>query len=837
MSSQNTKNDAYHPSLQDLKLDALQRDILKLQRRQIITGAAAASLLAACGGGSSPGSAPSASASPQPGPTPAPADPSATPVRVVIEDHRDTANVRDVGVLTLTTALGSDSFSDARLKTACSGWQEFGRAGTPVVFEGIEFDAWRFALNADGIYAGSAAAHRVLVLMRATDLTNKLFGNPNGKRTYAPPFKLRIESAAGGLLRRVEMRDGLPINDASLPQDPRLTDSQVMRRHVCAGMALPVFFGPEPFTPKALQDRLPRAKTGALAMPSYLPKYRAIVNGGEMMVVRSGNTGSNGNAHPYVMPRWAMSRNQMNAQGILPTNDAELVRGNSAQHWESALVYGWDYEPGAYGGITNRGGPGGIRGDRAAVPPEFLQMLLTAPAGARAHDGVSHETLTRAFLRNAWNYGTYRHAGQARLSPIDALSFPFKPPATNLNAESPRPQIVAAYYNRGNTTFEDPVKSPNAIWAVDGNGENDGPIWEQNKNPLDNRHATGGWCPEGEHANRLNGTWGTWLFADPIYARMQEFLLSEVAMDYPTIDQSVTATSYIPYGLAYFADGGEFPDLSRTQVLRWINLVAMWATATDQGTYTRALCEERLRAIAVQMEAEFNQKMPANNGTVDRLAWRNFAAKIVWNGADGWCLSFPISSQYLAECLMLMKSFGLWDVLRNQGTPAQRAACTYLQDKLLQNIRNIEEHMVANPWHVSADNGGGLLIPMRSPAQGAVETDVSTVPTSWAQIRANTPTNPRSDGVWHLKADGSPNPTSVNFVRNMSLKIAFAACEYGREKSDPLRATNLNTLTQRAQVIDTYVKSRTSDPAERVNVVNFGMLLHAWPQSVPALDV
>jgi hypothetical protein len=185
-----------------------------------------------------------------------------------------------------------------------------------------------------------------------------------------------------------------------------------------------------------------------------------------MLIVASGNTGGNGNAHPYVMPRWALSRQAMlNLADNLPTQDPELVIGNGIRNWESALSYGWDYEPGNYGGVTNRGGPGGIRGDRTSLPSEALQLFLREPDGARAHDGAKHQDLASSFIRNTWNYGTYRHAGSAKLEPIDALTFPFPAPLLS-SGDNPPAILAAAYYNRGNTVFENPALTPNAVWTA-----------------------------------------------------------------------------------------------------------------------------------------------------------------------------------------------------------------------------------------------------------------------------------------------------------------------------------------------------------------------------------
>ncbi len=838
---------------------------LPVSRRLWLLQASAMTVMAGCGGtdttpapaapvaagpnpapAPTPAPAPAPTPNPTPGPAPTPSQPPApinatgVPHRVVIEDHRNSAQPVDVGAITLTNFLGTDAFAHSALKAQSSGWQEFGRAAAAPVFEGIEFDAWRYTPNADGIYA-QAEAHRVLVLMRATDLARNLFGDPRGKRTYAPAFKVRVENAAGQVLALVQMRDGLPLNDASLPQDPRFLGSEanadlakVMRRHVCVGMALPIYLGGTPLTSLATRNHLPRAKVGELAMPGWAGKSRSAVNGAEMLIVASGNTGGNGNAHPYVMPRWALSRQAMLALGSnLSTQDPHLVTGNGIRVWESALGYGWDYEPGNYGGITNRGGPGGIRGDRASVPPEFLQMFLREPDGARAHDGAKHQDLAMAFVKNTWNYGTYRHSGTASLKPIDALSYPFTAPILGTGS-NPSPLLAAAYYNRGNTTFENLTETPNGVWTLDSYGENDGSQWADSVNPLDNRHPTAGWNPDSEHSNRLTGCFAAWMYADPLYARMQAFLVAENAMEYPAIHEGVGPDSYYPFGFGY-SSADEYPAFTRSTVLRFSNLLAAWASASDNGPFPRAQCEGRLRAMALHIQRQYRDTMPADDNTPERLGWHRFGTKVSFDATLGWCMNFPIYTQYVAEFLLMSRAFGLTQVLLNEGTTAERSACQYLVEQWTLHISQVEQWMVRCPWRVAADGSGQLLLPMRSIAQGALQGSVATIPTTWDAIAGSAGPNPRSDGAWHVGVNDQRN-SDANYMREMSLKIAYVSAEYLRPNSDPLRASHLAALRTRVLAIDAYAQARTNNPRERNGLAAFNTLLHAWPQAVPALD-
>lgn len=822
------------------------------RRRVMLLGAGLGiQWFAGCGGGGASASngatpvvgspTPPLSGTPSPEAPPPVPPPDLRPHRLVIEDHTAGQSQVDVGALTLDRRLQVDAFAHPKLRAESAGWVEFGRSGAAIVFDGIEFDAWLFEMNSGGIYSSQERSFRVLLLMRSMDLNGGVFGDPRGKRTYPRAFKLRLENATAYVLGTVQMRDGLAINAETLVQDPQViaredteAKTKVLRRHVCVGTAIPIFLGPEPVTSASAMGHVPRAKTGALGMPNFLGKTRSVVNGDEMLIFSSSNTGGNGNAHPYVMPRWALSKSAMESLGTtLPTNDPDLAVGNYPRIWESALSYGWDYEPGNFGGITNRAGPGGQRGDRTTLPPEFVQMYLTEPGGARLHDGAAHVDMMRAFFRNCWNYPAYRHAGGASLSPIDAITVPFKAPASDGGNPGSRPQLVASYYNRGNSTLESPTLTPNAIWSLDSYGQSSPDLYRANLNPLDGRHPTGGWNPDGEHNVRLFGTWGSWIFADPIYSKMQEFLFAENAMDSPAQDESINNDSYYPFGFKY-STTEEFPQLSRTNVLKLSHWAGMWAAATDGGTFSQQLCESRLRAMARHFHNEYIVVMPSDDGSPNRLGWHNFRAPIVFDPNMGWCLVFPISSQYIAEFLVVSQSFGLLSKLRNEGSEEDRIACSYLIDSFIEHCRNFERWMAYRPWFAYSDTDyGQLMLPLRTPAQGAVQSDVTTIPKSWSEILSYPAPTARSDGFWFLNQDGVRVARS-NYMLEARMKIAFVTADLFPDADSPARLTELRARLMKLINYPTL----SGQPSETIAAnIGYPCLRHLWPHSVPALGV
>lgn len=718
--------------------------------------------------------------------------PSNAPNRVVVESWASGSAV-DVGTITLDTLIRADRFADPNLAADCAGWLEYGPAsasGLPVL-DGVQFSAKGFDIRAGGVYG--QRSYRVMVMMRAVGvgvagvpLVDGLFGDPRGVNHYPGPHKLRILSVAGAVMKTVEMRDGLPINDASFLNIPMrwtvssrssdpgafpsltamsnaLPDNKPMRPLVAAGGAHVVCFGDEPASSAATRNRIPRAKNDL--WPSANVKIRGIYNGEDFHLADKSAVSGNGNAHPDVMPKWALSKDQAMALSNVAPGDPEVSSPNG-WNWYNAMHVGWGYEPGALGGITRRSGPGGVRMDRTGLPNEIYQMALMS--ATRLGDGASTEEMAKNFALNCANYPTHYPKS---MTTLDAI---------NLCSPDPQPTVpgrdvwpVQHYY--GGAIEGDPGE----IWIFDTYGNGHEPISqavEQSMPGLGSAmttakgHVRNGWAPDTEHNNRVGAAYASLLFADPVFTRLNEHALLETSMA-PIISR----TTWAVFGPAE----GPNPDPStagnhgifwnsRSNVLPFIHYTLMWWVASAQGVYTRAQIEERMLRTFARWKADVIDITPAPSAATTPSAkvaalaggltarWSNWDSQYNYNPGSGWVVDYGLYSLYQMNFLVLAKTSGLLAIL--MADSAANATITRLLKLQELNARMF----AAAPW-ASTNDGPSLLL--RSQAQGAVESDLSTMPTTLEQVLAHNPPN-RSDEYWFLKAGATPGSSAPALTTN-----------------------------------------------------------------------
>ncbi len=740
---------------------------------------AGATLLGACGGGGTSEAAEE----------PAAGNGSGTdmvPAFVVVEDWASGTAI-DAGRIDFSTLIRDDTFADAALAADCLGWQELGPATITAlpVLNRVQFSAKLFTIRAGGRY--SQTSHRVLVMMRALDLGDGLFGDIRGATTFPGPHKLRITNAAGERLKTIEMRDGLPMNHASLVNVPfnwtvsdrptalglfptvkysgvRLPADKPMRPWMSAGSSYIAFFGSTPDSSAAVRDRIPRVRSDL--WNGKATKVRSIYNGDDVHL-HDPNYGGNGNGHPEVMPRWAMSQADIQALPTVVQNDPELTFGVQGYNWVNALRVGWDYEPGALGGITRRGGPGGVRMDRTILPNEIFQMALSQ--STRTNDNASTAEMARGFALNNANYPGYYPRSMATL---DAINHFDSTPQTAVadNAFAP----VFHYYG----TLTSQSSNAGAVWVGDQYGTGLGPIasiieWA---NPgvggasSTGNHPRNGWCPDSEHNNRAGTAWAVLLYADPLFSRMAEHMMMfESHLMSPVLSRA----NYNIFGsnIDLFLNDPSYFWSSRTNILPFCTSALMWWTATTNGVYTRAQIEDRFHAFFAKWKTEIRDAMPttANARTASQagfaltgglqISWQSWPAGGNYSAGSGWVATLGIFTIYMGHFLTVLKASGLYEVLkRNNDT----ALCLGdLERQLEVNARLFADA----PWAIAST--GAFSTPylvLRSTSQGAVQTDLTTVPSTMAQVLAYNPA-PRTDAHWYLAPNAIPGTDQIAAVR------------------------------------------------------------------------
>lgn len=787
--------------------------------------------------------------------------PSNAPNRVVVESWASGSAV-DVGTITLDTLIRADRFADANLAADCAGWLEYGPAsasGLPVL-DGVQFSAKGFDIRAGGVYG--QRSYRVMVMMRAIGnntsgqpLVDGLFGDVRGVNHYPGPHKLRILSVSGTVLKTVEMRDGLPINHASLVNCPfdwtvtsrpsgtaypnvahvgvRLPAGSPMRPWMAAGSTYVAMFGDEPQASTNTRNRIPRVD--ASLWISKNTKVRSIY-GGDDVHLYDPNYGGNGNAHPEIMPQWPMSKTAAEAITTVVQHDTEILYGVQGYNWINALRVGWGYEPGALGGITRRGGPGGQRMDRSLLPSEIAQMALTQ--AQRVNDNQPTEPMARGYALNHANYPCYYPTSMTTLDAANHFSSAVQFP----NAGVAGGDVLPVFHYYGNQ--EGLSGQPNAVWIGDTYGPPPGPVEQVIEwgNPSTGAarsthpgHVRNGWTPDSEHVNRMGAAWATLQYADPMFARMAEHLMLENQMMW----SGLAKTSYAGHDTT--------PNLiaqcwnishSRTAILPFAGAAMAWWSATTAGVYKRSEIEAKIHAWAALHAADLRANFTATTTNATHRAfamtgglpvtWKTWSANGNYAAGSGWVATIGIYTVYLSQWLMILKSSGLWAALRTNATTA-----TWLDD-MVRQIEFVGRMTAAAPWAVAS--AGAFDAPsfiLRSAAAGGVQATIDTVPTSVADCITHNPAL-RGDALWFLKAADISGATpaeasgsgggSFNYAGWARLQIAHTYWAYFAPAGSD-RTAGLAQIETRISALRGY----------SVTVYDAGFTRFNSPQAIPAL--
>lgn len=784
------------------------------------------------------------------------------PVRLVLEDHSTGRAVDVQPAMELKNFMRNDSFADSALSEDCTGWTEYSTMPTVAlpVLGGIRFGAKLIKINAGGIYAQPSYA--VVVMQHAIDLRAGLFGDPRGKRTYAPAHKIRIETADGRLLKTIQMNDGGAINHADYMQIPALTIGGVLtdlrgvdgivKPWVPVGGSYVEFFGEINFSSPKNLALIPRNK------PEWIsagPKKRSATNGDEFQYFSASSDNSNG--HPYGMPLKAKSLAE--SRRLMPdafnpgsaTGDPELVTGNDfGDSWHMSQIMGIEFEPGAYGGLPRRNGPGGIRGNaRSIVPGEFLQMFLAEPTGRRPHDGTPHKDLAWHLLRNYANYPTYRPIDLRDLKPFNLTSTTLPAPILPLGAG--KVGIKQNYYgdlpSNGST---DPNYQNNLFWHGDTYGSGyPAAIYEglYGNKP----HPWAGWSPEGQHNFRLDAGYGALIFAHPVFAQMHEHITTEALSTTQVISgnrgfDASDNMQNISEPLGRWTDRGNIGELA--------NLTMAWKVASRSGVYTRPSIEGALRTFLLKEYDLVLSKIPQTPTTAGQAGFKNLGGVVRWISWDqrphndqgsGWAVYWNLGSAYMAQTLALMRAVGLETALRTGGNSSENQRVSVVLDAL-QNMMGAAGKMFLDyPWAVRQGKDDQTYLILRQASQGASQTDINSIPKNWSEVNQYNLTNPRNDQWWFLTPyvvvpntgtppDGPVNFMTASFSGRMGLQTASLYYDYFAPLGAD-RTSHRDLLATRIATLRSY-GSKASDARQRASAPTTGLFRYMWPQSVPILN-
>jgi len=231
-----------------------------------------------------------------------------SPASVEIWNYTNSSSPTLAGTIPINTLIKANRFADAALNADCHSWLEYGapEGSSPVIMGGIQFGAVGFDIPRGGVY--TERSYRVFITMRCVAMADGIFGDPRGVNHFPPPHKIRIKSLDGTLLKTIEMRDGLPINDPSLINIPAvwtvterrdlpdfpildiygtpgasgrngysLSDNTAMRPYTAAGASYIAFFGDTPDSSAANRNRIPRVNTSLWKQKGQM--FRSVYNG------------------------------------------------------------------------------------------------------------------------------------------------------------------------------------------------------------------------------------------------------------------------------------------------------------------------------------------------------------------------------------------------------------------------------------------------------------------------------------------------------------------------------------------------------------------------------
>jgi hypothetical protein len=741
--------------------------------------------------------------------------------RVVVEDWATGVGV-DVAGFSLGRKIRDGRWAEAAYRSnLCSGWTDYGVNSTTFVeYKGIRFTGKRRHYAQDGLFA-AAPSGSLCIFMQATDLEHGLWGDPTNKRTYLDSFKLRIESSNGTLLGRIQMRDGLAINDPSTKprwMDDELASSTYVRRgHMPAGSMFVWQYGvTNQDAPAAVVNRLARVKSD---YPEIAAMLTYSYNGSETDI-GSGN----GHQHIEVIPQWAMSK----AAAAAVTSTA-VAGGNSLlinpthQDWKRGMLSGWDYEPGNLGMINGRGGPGGKRVERHVTVGEACTRWLGGIyGGVRRQDNTPYKNIAYATLKNIWNYATYRLRSPLNCDPVNVFTNKGWPSATGAAAtgEYRVPQLVRRYY--GNVYVDDFAYYKSGLWVGDAYGDPSGPgggYFAVYKNPLDNRLPNGGWAPDSEHANRQHGRLAVLLRGDPLGTLVQEFLLAELGMQTNFIDGTGIEGST--------SDGRVF---GRSDFMRLIHLIWQWDIADEYSQFSRTVCY----AQTVRMLKAWYQLKYANaSGSATTSSLRgvyHYGLPVLWDATVGWFIYYGVEMSLLAPVLAEAKASGLYAALRADADTQVQGAL----DGMEKALRTVQELAVSMPWACPADPNGSIRWRLRTPAQGAVQSDLTTIPTTISAAAANNPA-PRGDAYYWLDSSGGDVTGGASYTYDCLLQTAECYAEYFMANG-AARTAALSTLAARRAAWPARA-NEGSTPVDRSGKIVRSFPAMYWPFSIPALSV
>lgn len=562
------------------------------------------------------------------------------PYDVLIEDWSSGSAVA-AGVIPLDVLLPNMVFDDAEMQASMGDVKTY-ETSTSLVLGNMEFGAVMA-----GIHKGANAidatepVYEVLILRKPVSSNWPGYPALSGWSASTTdtigdkPFKARIRRQDGTVLFTHEMHDGKPINDPSLNQlEANIATSPVRPFFHCAG---------------ALPWRSHRARMH-LSAKKYYPGMGDLrpLRGSVVHDISAANGASlyfsggqqNGLLNWYMLPKWP----QATGSGVpadYPTADPYSGE-NFNNHYSWAARYtGWGYEPGSVSGHDQFCAAGGVRFDRAVMPVWYtLYMHDQNWRRPRNNDSIVE-------MKEAAEFGFYNLPNFFVTDVRTGEGVPVAEVFNNQWAHCRTYYGGLDSYTAGGTAYAIPQFGNAATRDKNGNL-----VWG------------------GASMDSLHNYWAAhW---SVIFDNSAIGVLASKHRLFSSIMAQMSDVSDTKNPSGWF--------LVRTHAWRWLHLVAGWKIGTDhKWGVPRSLIEKRLENELNAIYTHIVKPTLIDGSTSNfHTALRNLGNP-VYPDSNSTVQNTTSMTFYMGHVLQLMKTFGLWDVMR-----ARSATCKAALDFIIR---------------------------------------------------------------------------------------------------------------------------------------------------------
>lgn len=626
------------------------------------------------------------------------------------------------------------------------------------------------------------------------DGTSTIYDRKNPRHsTYVVPGRFRFLNDQRIEVGKVEWPNGRPINDPSAPQDelydPATGTHAAVEPIYASGGAQNGFRGLGPSfstsdpgaaiyphwniaEPIFWENEVPAymgkgifAGVEADAMVPYMAKNQIGFNPLNQLLSPDSQTDNLYN--PWVNGPLPLTREDHDR--MLPIDPYAVTPNISSRPWVPWST-GFEYFPGNPGGQDIYPGPGGMREDRAAIAMRITR-LITEPNGVRLEGEVPHQTWAWNWCKNYANLARtfVRDRNLGSIDKNESLNGDWKQHGGYYGAGVAPTSTKIDYVAMGNGAHKRRLGYTPGMTAE---------TWINVTNCTDStgRHPYGYQLPESAHHGYSAAAQALLAFKDARFAVLQRFYfdtaqMSRLGGSRPTTD----ATSY--YG-------------QRIHAWRWSDYFWTWYSSAEHPlSYTPKQMEDRFLIELEKINAEVYQPAFVNNGgagdnTLFAQGVRRFGQglNIVEEpgGTYGARENGGNKFWYLGLPVMMMKTSGMWDVMKAKSPGAANAMNCVIHSLATGSINWING--TDTKWSRYSDanfsNTGGHFW-TSSPNLGATITPANLA-TSWSTVGALLP-DPGLADYWHDSTGtyiGYEDPPLHNRAQWPSIHKLFFETEY-----------------------------------------------------------